>query len=74
MLVFTRKIGECLMIGDNVQVKVLSADRDHVRIGISAPREIPIHRQEIYDVIVERNKQASLSVTPPKDLLARLKI
>jgi carbon storage regulator len=73
MLVFTRKSGESLVIGDNIRVTVLSADRDQVRIGIQAPREISIHRSEVYEAIVAQNQAASQSALPPADLLTRLK-
>lgn len=73
MLVFTRKAGESLMIGDNVVIKILSIDRDQIRIGIKAPREIPVHREEVYAALAEQNKLASRPVAVPQDLLARLK-
>lgn len=73
MLVFTRKAGQSLMIGDNIEVKVLSVDRDQVRIGISAPREIPIHREEVYRAIVRQNQLAISSGIPSQDLLSKLK-
>ncbi len=73
MLVFTRKVGESLVISDNIQVTVLSVNRDQIRIGISAPREIPVHRKEVYDAIVSQNQRASKSVVPSSQLLAQLK-
>lgn len=73
MLVFTRKPGESLIVGDNVEITVLSVNRDHVRIGINAPREIPVHRREVYEAIVRQNQLASQSVMPSSELLSRLK-
>lgn len=48
MLILTRRIGESLMIGDKVIVKVLGIKGNQIRIGISAPKEVAIHREEIY--------------------------
>lgn len=48
MLVLTRKTNESIMIGDDVEVSVLAVAGDKVRIGISAPREIPVFRKEVY--------------------------
>ncbi len=48
MLVLTRKIGETVMIGDDTAVTVLGMRGGHVRIGIAAPKELPVHREEVY--------------------------
>lgn len=48
MLVLSRKTGESLMIGDNIVVTILNAGQNQVRIGIRAPQEIAVHREEIY--------------------------
>lgn len=48
MLILTRRIGESLWIGDDVQVAVLSIKGGQVRIGVNAPKGIPVHREEIY--------------------------
>jgi carbon storage regulator len=73
MLVFTRKSGESLMIGDEVEVKILSLSGDQVRIGISAPRQIAVHRSEIYEVIIRQNRLAGQSGVPSKELVAKLR-
>lgn len=59
MLVLSRKIGEVITIGSSVKVTVLSFDRGIVRLGIDAPKTIPVHRKEVHDKIVEMNKQAA---------------
>lgn len=56
MLVLSRKPGEALLIGD-VEVKILSVQGDRVRIGINAPSEIPVHRQEVREAIERQQKQ-----------------
>ncbi len=58
MLVLSRKIGEVITIGNSITVTILSFDRGIVRVGIEAPRNIAVHRREVYDKIIEMNKQA----------------
>ena len=59
MLALTRRKDESIIIGDNIEIKILEIVGDKVRLGIEAPREIAIHRQEIYLQIQEENKEAS---------------
>lgn len=51
MLILTRRIGESIMIGDNVVVNVLGVKGNQVRLGIDAPRDVEVHREEIYERI-----------------------
>ncbi|EXI61637.1 carbon storage regulator [Mannheimia granulomatis] len=51
MLILTRKIGEVLLVGDDVEITVLNIRGNQVKLGVNAPKEISVHRQEIYDRI-----------------------
>lgn len=73
MLILTRKLNESLMIGDNIEIKVIKIEDGKVRLGISAPKNIDIHRKEVYDMIVEENKKASAIDMKLDDLKGLLK-
>ena len=59
MLVLSRHRDESIMIGDNVMITIVDIRGDKVRLGIDAPQEIPVHRQEVYDAIKRENEKAS---------------
>jgi carbon storage regulator len=64
VLVFTRKRDETIMIGDGIEVRVLRIGREGVRLGVTAPASIPVHRREVYDVIRDENLRAAEAVRP----------
>lgn len=56
MLILTRRIGENLIIGDNIKVAVLGVKGNQIRLGVEAPKDVSVHRQEIYDKIQMEKK------------------
>ncbi len=71
MLVLTRKVNEAIRIGGEVEVRVLGIEGGQVRLGITAPRWIPVHREEVYREIQRANQEAARTV--PEDLRAILR-
>ena len=69
MLILSRKLNESIVIDGRIIVKILRIDRDTVKLGIQAPVELPVHRQEIYDAIQRGKRQGapagSLADRPP---------
>ncbi len=61
MLILTRRVGESLMVGDSITVTVLGVKGNQVRIGVNAPKDVAVHREEIYNRI-----QGDQPKTPPK--------
>lgn len=59
MLVLTRKKEEKIMIGDDIEIQVLSIDGNQVQLGIDAPRSIEVHREEVYERVKQENRQAA---------------
>jgi carbon storage regulator len=62
MLVLTRKTGEAIQIGDDIEISVVSVKGDQVKLGINAPKNVEIHRKEIYLTIQEENAEASKGI------------
>lgn len=58
MLVLTRKAGESIIIGDGIEITVIETKGDQIKLGIKAPKEVDIHRKEIYESIQQANQQA----------------
>ncbi len=67
MLVLTRKTNQSIMIGDAVEVSVLAVSRDKIRLGITAPRDVPVFRKEVYLSIQEEQVTADSTATKQVD-------
>ena len=61
MLVLTRRVGQSLVIGDEIVLRVLEVKGDVVRLGVDAPRDVKVHRQEVHDAVVAANRAATTS-------------
>ena len=59
MLILSRKVGESIIIDDRIEVKVLEIVDGKIKLGIDAPKDVTIHRKEVYDEIRDENKKAS---------------
>ncbi len=68
MLVLTRKKGQSLMIGQNVEITIVDIQGDQVRLGITAPKSVVIHRKEVYEEIMHENREASTVHLPSEEL------
>tara|TARA_B100000614_G_C14116065_1_gene313660 strand:+ start:28 stop:342 length:315 start_codon:yes stop_codon:yes gene_type:complete len=66
LLVLARKINESIMIGDDIEIVVVDIKGDQVKLGIRAPKNVSIHRTEIYQEIQDQNREAAQSVSPDK--------
>ena len=69
MLILTRRVGETVMIGDEVTVTVLRVKGNQVRIGVNAPKDVAVHREEIYERIKREEDQESRSAAPTGNLV-----
>ena len=66
MLILTRRVGESLMIGDDVTITVLGVKGNQVRIGVKAPKEVAVHREEILDRMAEDTSSCDLEDEPSR--------
>jgi carbon storage regulator len=66
MLVLSRKKNESIVINDDITIVVVEIRGDKVRLGVEAPKEVPVHRREVYDAI-KRSEQANNSIAPGSD-------
>jgi carbon storage regulator len=78
MLILSRKLGESVVIDGRIIVKIVRLDGDVVKVGIEAPADVPVHRQEVYDEIQRNNREALTKVHPvvpklPRKLSVRTK-
>lgn len=61
MLILTRRVGETVMVGNDVTVTVLGVKGNQVRIGVNAPKDVAVHREEIYERIKKEGKEGAIS-------------
>ncbi|MCE5169305.1 carbon storage regulator CsrA [Paenibacillus profundus] len=73
MLVLKRKIGETVMIGDEIEVRVLGVEGEYVKLGFSAPKNVQIMRKELYESIAEENATAGQTLLSDKEMEKMLK-
>ena len=66
MLILTRRVGESVVIGDDIGVTILGVKGNQVRIGVTAPKDVTVHRQEIYERI-KSDQEAAPPEEPPKE-------
>jgi carbon storage regulator len=70
MLVLSRKLNQSIMIGDDVRVIIVSVERDQVKLGIEAPRDVGVHRSEVYEEIQRAGRATAQAVPLPGEVAA----
>lgn len=73
MLVLSRKKGQSIMIGHDIEISIVDVQGEQIRLGINAPRDVAIHRKEVFEEIIQENKQAASTPISP-DAIRSLKI
>ena len=73
MLVFTRRRNEAIIVADGIEIRVLRVSKDAVRLGVTAPADVPVHRQEVYDQIRDDNRRAGAPAALPSSLSQLIK-
>lgn len=73
MLVLSRKKGQSIMIGNNIEISIIDIQGEQIRLGINAPRDIPIHRKEVFEEIIQENRQAASTPIGP-DVIRQIKV
>ena len=73
MLVLSRQRDESIIIADNIKITIVDIRGDKVRLGIDAPKEIPVHRQEVFDAIQRENdhENAEAALAPPEETVVQ---
>jgi len=74
MLILTRKKDESIILDNKIEIKIIALDDGKVKVGIEAPKEVEIHRKEIYDKIQEENKQSSAKLSQIEELKKYMRI
>ena len=72
MLVLSRKSNESIMIGDNIEVRVIEITGKSIKLGIEAPKDVVVHRKEVYEAIKDENIQAVRKETPKENIISLL--
>jgi len=73
MLVLSRKMGESIIVGDNIEISIVDIQGDNIRIGINAPKSIKIFRKEVYEEIQAENRRAAENLDNMKTELQKMK-
>ncbi|MCX5829439.1 MAG: carbon storage regulator CsrA [Deltaproteobacteria bacterium] len=74
MLILTRKLGEVIAVGDDIKIVILDIKGRHVRIGVEAPRQTKVYREELYQIITEQNQKSTQSQSVQiDDILSKYK-